>query len=216
MLDLTGMVFERITVKGFSHKKQGHAYWNCVCSCGSERVINSQRLKGGATKSCGCLAKEKARETCLRRAKHNMSKRDCRSRIYISWANMKQRCLNPSRRDSKWYHDKGISVCDKWLDFSGFLEDMGGNYFEGASLERISNDGGYHKGNCKWVEFSRQSRNKTDNRILNIDGVDMCMADAAEKYNINYNTLRSRIYKLGMDHDQAVKMPLRGERKNEQ
>tara|TARA_R100000544_G_scaffold34022_1_gene20681 strand:- start:127 stop:768 length:642 start_codon:yes stop_codon:yes gene_type:complete len=213
MLDLTGLVFERITVKGFSHKKQGHAYWNCVCSCGNEKVINSQRLNGGVTRSCGCIAREKARETCLGRAKHNMSKRSGRSRIYTSWANMKQRCLSSGRNDSKWYHEKGVSVCDKWLDFEGFLEDMGADYFDGASIERISNDDGYHKDNCKWIEFSSQARNKTDNRILTIDGVDMCMADAAEKYNINYNTLRSRIYKMGMDHKEAVTKPIRGVKK---
>lgn len=209
MLDLTGFKFDRITVIGFSHKKQGHAYWYCVCDCGENRVVNSQRLKGGVTRSCGCLAREKARESCLSRAKHNQSKRNGRSRIYTSWANMKQRCLNEGRSDSKWYHDKGISVCDKWMSFDGFLDDMGSDYFDGASIERKSNDDGYHKGNCEWVKFSRQSRNKTDNKILVIDGVKICMADAADMYGINYNTLRSRIYKMGMDHKEAVTKPVK-------
>lgn len=209
MIDLTGLAFGRISVLGFSHKKQGHTYWNCKCICGNHRVVNSQRLRGGVTRSCGCLARDKARETCLSRTKHGLSSRSGRSKIYTSWANMKQRCLNEGRPDSEWYHGKGIFVCDEWLDFEGFFDDMGESYFDGASIERVSNDDGYHKGNCKWIKFSRQSRNKTDNKTLTIDGVEMCMADAADKFDINYNTLRSRIYKMGMDHKEAVTKPVK-------
>lgn len=212
MIDLTGFEFDRIKVTGFSHKKSGHIYWNCVCSCGTKTTVNTQRLRNGATKSCGCLARDKARVTCISRTKHGQSKRSSTTKLYTSWANMKQRCNNSSRSDSMWYHDKGIKVCEKWMSFDGFIDDMSESYFDGASLDRVDNSLGYFKENCRWIDFSKQSRNRTDNRILVIDGVEICMADAAEKYNINYNTLRSRVYKLGMDHKEAVTKPIRGKK----
>lgn len=33
-------------------------FWNCVCDCGTEKVIKAERLKSGLSKSCGCLQKE--------------------------------------------------------------------------------------------------------------------------------------------------------------
>jgi len=51
---LTGMVFGRITVKSFSHIKNG-SYWNCLCECGTEKIIRGNSLVLGMTKSCGCM-----------------------------------------------------------------------------------------------------------------------------------------------------------------
>jgi len=53
--DLTGQVFGRFTVLGFSHKKGTVKYWRCRCECGNERTVAAQSLLSGASKSCGCL-----------------------------------------------------------------------------------------------------------------------------------------------------------------
>jgi len=34
-------------------------FWKCLCDCGKERVVRSDRLKSGETKSCGCYSKDK-------------------------------------------------------------------------------------------------------------------------------------------------------------
>ena len=34
------------------------AYWNCICECGHERIVDGRNLRSGITKSCGCLNKE--------------------------------------------------------------------------------------------------------------------------------------------------------------
>jgi len=212
-LDLTGRRFNRLIVKSFSHTFKTHTYWNCICECGNSKVTNTNRLRNGQAKSCGCLMKENSSKTCLGRSKHGHSKRSGASKLYTIWANMKQRALTTGRNDSKWYFEKGIDVCGKWERFDGFLEDMGEGYFSGASLDRVDNSKGYDKDNCRWVELKRQHRNMTSNHILTIDGEDMCMADAAEKFGINYNTLRSRVYKLGMDHKEAVTRPVKRKKK---
>lgn len=58
-IDLTGSVFGRLLVLGFSHTHQGNAYWLCECLCSTETVVTGSKLKSGHTKSCGCLNNEK-------------------------------------------------------------------------------------------------------------------------------------------------------------
>jgi Recombination endonuclease VII len=53
-----GMVFCRLTVVSKAEKVNLRTAWNCVCTCGKHRIVLTQSLKSGATKSCGCLHQE--------------------------------------------------------------------------------------------------------------------------------------------------------------
>lgn len=60
--DLTGMVFGRLTVIGYSHKEGKRHFWKCICSCdGKELVVAGDLLRGGSTKSCGCIKIERCK-----------------------------------------------------------------------------------------------------------------------------------------------------------
>jgi len=58
--DLSNKKFGRLTVieRDYNHAKKG-VFWKCLCDCGKERVVRSDRLKSGETKSCGCYSKDK-------------------------------------------------------------------------------------------------------------------------------------------------------------
>lgn len=46
--DLTGLEFNRLIVKQFSHiDKNGCSHWVCQCYCGEIIIANSNRLKVG-------------------------------------------------------------------------------------------------------------------------------------------------------------------------
>ena len=69
-VDLTGKEIGRLIVLNKSNRKDkwGHSYWACSCSCGNFVEVLAQALKKkNPTKSCGCLQKEKASETCKAR-----------------------------------------------------------------------------------------------------------------------------------------------------
>lgn len=57
--DLTGQVFERLTVINRAPNRNNKVFWHCLCECGNEIDARGDQLKNGRTKSCGCYSKEK-------------------------------------------------------------------------------------------------------------------------------------------------------------
>lgn len=150
-IDLTGKVFGRLLVLEHAGKSvRGQSLWLCSCSCGNQKVMQYSSLVAG-TQSCGC----KKREPNLANTTHGQSN----TRTYRAWTNMKARCLDVNHQAYHNYGARGITVCERWMTFEPFLEDMG---FcpEGLEIERMDNDDGYYKENCKWATRSEQQSNK--------------------------------------------------------
>lgn len=61
--ELSGLRFGRLTV--IEETNDRPHYWLCKCDCGGEKVIYEHNLINGRTLSCGCLHKEKTRESLL-------------------------------------------------------------------------------------------------------------------------------------------------------
>ena len=81
---------------------------------------------------------------------------ESRSPTYNSWQAMKKRCLNKKHKGYKDYGEKGITICDEWIDsYQNFKKDMGEKP-ENHSLDRIDNSIGYYKENCKWSTITNE------------------------------------------------------------
>lgn len=152
--NLTGKVFGRLTVLEPQPGKAGKELrWLCQCVCGKQTVVRSYCLRKGSTKSCGCLLIESRYLV-----DHNIHGY-YNTPTYHTWEGMKQRCLNPNATRYREYGAKGIKVCDRWLDFTLFLEDMGERPPD-RTLDRINPFGNYEPTNCRWATKKEQQNNQ--------------------------------------------------------
>ncbi len=77
---------------------------------------------------------------------------------------MLSRCRNENDCNYINYGARGIFVCERWYKFENFYSDMGDLPFYEAHIDRINNDYGYYKENCRWVSASENSKNRRTTR----------------------------------------------------
>jgi hypothetical protein len=127
-----------------------------------------------------------------------------RTPTWITWVNMLSRChckTNPR------YGGRGIEVCAEWFDFVKFFSDMGEKPSPKHSIERINNNAGYNKGNCRWATAREQARNTSKNIIVSINGEKKCLKDWCSELSLNYDKVHHRV-KLGVNP--IVAMSIKG------
>lgn len=97
--------------------------------------------------------------------KHGLS----RSRLYRTWANMKQRCYNPKAHEYNSYGGRGIDVCKEWREnFCAFFRwAMENGYDETLTIDRIDNNKGYAPENCRWATKTQQYTNMRPRKVSN-------------------------------------------------
>lgn len=83
----------------------------------------------------------------------------CLKETYNSWRNMIQRCNNPNHDQYEDYGGRGIRVHANWINFAGFLADMGKRP-PGRTLDRINVHGHYTLLNCRWSTPEEQAWNR--------------------------------------------------------
>lgn len=117
---------------------------------------------------------------------------DCRTRPYRAWQNMVERCTNPHATGYNNYGGRGITVCERWLKYENFRDDMGYPP-DGMSLDRIDNDGNYCPENCHWATPEEQLKNKRSTRLLTYRGRTQTLAQWARETGIAHKTLCGRM-----------------------
>ncbi len=143
-------------------------------------------------------------ESKMRRHTHGLAG----SVTYRSWHDMRQRCNNPNDKQYPDYGGRGITVCKRWRIFTNFLADMG-EMPSGHSIDRVDNDAGYCKENCRWATRTEQNRNTRRNVTLTYQGKTLCIAGWGELLGVNYRTLLSRV-NAGWAVEDALTKPTRG------
>jgi len=118
---------------------------------------------------------------------------------------MLNRCRNPRVNGYENYGGRGITVCDEWLSFEQFYADMG-DQPPGMSIDRIDNENGYSKENCRWATRKEQTANRRIQRnaiTIIIDGNRRAAVEICRERGINPGTFRTRI-KRGWSIERAL------------
>lgn len=122
---------------------------------------------------------------------------------YHRWMNMLNRCYNPDYRDYYLYGEKGVFVCNRWLVFENYLEDIQRlpNWEKARrhpSLYQLDKD--YYGSNCYSPETCVWLTEGDNNLypksvpfwVFAPDGsksLEISQVEAATKWNVNYKNL---------------------------
>lgn len=146
---------------GSDQNRIQHAVARCR-SCGGTSVMSTAVITHNP-KTCGCS-----------RRRHGLH----RSPVYSVWKSMKDRCLNPACSAYIHYGDRGITICDEWMDLVNFDRwARGSGYLKGLTLDRIDNNGPYSPENCRWVSRTTQMNNTRQNHLVTAFGETKSLAE---------------------------------------
>lgn len=126
---------------------------------------------------------------------------------------MWMRCTDNRYRHWDRYGGRGIKVCDRWVSFDAFRDDMGKRPSRKHTIDRINNDGNYEPNNCRWASPSEQQSNRSNNRVLTCKGETMTICAWSRRLGIRNTTLNERL-KRGWTVEKALMHPVRLKRPN--
>ncbi len=194
--DLLGKKFNRLTVVEWIPPKERtnkRNAWKCICDCGNVVFTNTDKLKSGWVKSCGCLKAERIGNL-------NKKYKYSNKRLYSVYKAILDRIYNPESREYENYGGRGIKICDEWKeDFDKFAEwALSHGYDKDAergkcTIDRIDTDGDYTPDNCRWVSNDVQQNNRRDCILIPFQGETKTMMEWSKTLNIPYSFLNWRM-----------------------
>lgn len=195
-IDMTGKVLGSLTVLRRSDERGRGGVWVCRCECGTEVLRRGDNLRSSKHPNCGCEAGALVRTHGKKGTK-----------IYRIWRGIKDRCCNERCAQYHRYGGRGIQICETWRNsFQAFYDDMGDVPESKHSIERIDNDRGYCKSNCRWASMREQSRNKCNTHRLTFKGKTRSLSEWADKLKIPDHRIRQRINR-GWSVSRALTVP---------
>lgn len=195
-IDMVGRVCGQLTVKKLV-MVEGEAHWICECTCGGIKTVKGNSLRRGATISCGCLRPE-------RRSTRTGTPE------YKVWIGIKVRVNDPNNPN---YGGRGITMSKRWeASFEAFLADMGRRPSSKHQIDRINNDKGYFKSNCRGATPKVNCNNKRNVKTVTYRGKKRLLSDLSEEFDLPINTLYMRIFVYKWPVKDALTIPLYGRR----
>lgn len=191
-----GKKFGTLTIVSYIGIRKRDKSYNYVCECGKTGIVTRYRLK--VVQSCGC---KKDRSFGKRNATHGLSQK----KIYKVWRSLMSRCYDTENPQYYRYGGRGITVSKEWHELTKFAEDMG-DPPKGLQIDRVDNNKGYSKENCRWATRKENMNNREANVFINLNGESRTVSEWCAIFNFKTSTIYGRL-KAGWETDKLFIKP---------
>lgn len=163
--------------------KDGHKLYECQCNI-CKQVFTKRLYYIEHSKKC-----------CHTHA--NWTNRRI-GRIYREMVN---RCYNHNAKDYRWYGEKGVEICQEWIDNPALFEKwaLSSGYSDFLTIDRITSDQNYCPENCRWIPLEENSRRAGKVNWITVDNITLTGLQWAKQFNIGVNRINTYVRKYGID-----------------
>lgn len=147
----------------------------CACGCGEYAAVDERRNRvskyvSGHNSRVAHPMKGKAHsaEARIQLASYSGKRASAyrhgwsQTPTYKTWSSMLGRCRDTSNASYPSYGGRGIVVCQRWLTFENFLEDMGERPSLNHQIDRRDPAGNYEPSNCRWITRAENNARRKD------------------------------------------------------
>lgn len=121
-------------------------------------------------------------------------------KLRVILTTIKRRC-NSTKRHSKYYKDKNITICKEWLNNpkSFITWAINNGYQEGLTIDRIDSNGNYCPENCRWISLGDNTKRVHESTFITVNGITDSYRGWSKRLNLNEYTVKTWIRKLGRE-----------------
>lgn len=173
--------------------EDGHTLYKGICNeCGFERIARYYDLK----MSTRCTHIRVDGEVAF--YKTNWSNR----RIKRIFDGMKQRCYNSENKNYKWYGEKGVKVCNDWLNNPLLFEEwaLQSGYKDNLTIDRIDENKDYSPDNCRWITGIQNTKYKSTTSFIDVNGEIHTGKDWSKILGLGVNIVNTYVRRYGLDN----------------
>lgn len=166
--------------------------WKCRCVCGKIILLRSKSFALNLPqRSCGCVRREECRQMTLARTERlRQFRKTEEGHMKYVWYSMLRRCRNKNNPN---YAGRGITICERWLNYENFRSDMGLRPTTKHTIDRIDVNGNYEPQNCRWATPTEQASNRRNTIFVEINGERKTISQWAKLAGIPTTTIENRI-----------------------
>lgn len=185
------------TIIGLTGEKDKYGHWiyQCVCNeCGFKKESHYGAISG------------KYKATICNHLRVNGE-----YKVYgYTWKNrrlgnifqsMISRCYNKDDKAYRWYGEKGICICQEWLETPVAFETWAVNngYSDNLTIDRIEEDQNYCPDNCRWITLEENTRRAGNVNWVTVNNETLTGRQWAEKLGLGLLTIDKYIRNYGLN-----------------